>query len=206
MTVLFPLLLVNRKNLESLMLYKQLRTLWVATSYFFSMVVPRFVFSSSQLDPMLEVKAFVPKKERSLSDKGYLTIEIFRYIIQEFKKIGGHCSKRIDVVISVSSISCLVLLIGFRYMIKNPFAILKNQLAAKKKKKKSIHDFPRFNQKRLLTLRWQRYTKRNQVHSSHQQFLTRSDKCDCDLAIQTRSEIYVRYIVLLFLSSIQLNA
>ena len=62
------------------------------------------------------------------------------------------------------------------------------------KKKKSIHDFPRFNQKRWLTLRWQRYTKRNQVHSSHQPFLTRSDKCDCDLAIQTRSEIYVSQI------------
>ena len=51
-----------------------------------------FFFNGSTPFPVfIEVKAFVqafvPKEERCLSDKGYLTIEIFRYIIQEFKKL-----------------------------------------------------------------------------------------------------------------------
>ena len=55
------------------------------------MLHPIFFNGSTPFRVFIEVKAFVPtfvpKEERGLSDKGYLTIEIFRYIIQEFKKL-----------------------------------------------------------------------------------------------------------------------
>ena len=103
MTVLFPLLLVIGKNLvmEPLMLYKQLRSLWAATSHFQClMIVPRFAFFIFRTGTNARGKSFCTsiwaERKKEVSERtssyafpsewtGYLTIELFRYIMKKFE-------------------------------------------------------------------------------------------------------------------------
>ena len=103
MTVLFPLLLVIGKNLvmEPLMLYKQLRSLWATTSHFQClMIVPRFAFFIFRTGTNARGKSFCTsiwaERKKEVSERtssyafpsewtGYLTIELFRYIMKKFE-------------------------------------------------------------------------------------------------------------------------
>ena len=140
MTVLFPLLLVIGKNLvmEPLMLYKQLRSLWAATSHFQClMIVPRFAFFIFRTGTNARGKSFCTsiwaERKKEVSERtssyafpsewtGYLTIELFRYIMKKFEnwwtstRPGLHCFlicnivtlfKRQDVVVSIYFINIM---------------------------------------------------------------------------------------------------